>query len=108
MEDAQPLSPLFRITRDGLMLLAYACVGIGGGYLLKFALAHGGGKYTAMALVAFVVSVGGLVHTGKRMLRKQKRVEPGVPGDGPQSVAMPSLAPHAKINNTARGSTPEP
>ena len=73
MKDTPQLSPLSRITRDCLMLLAYVCVGIGGAFYLKFALAHGGGKYiSVVALVAIAVAVFGLVHTGKGLLRKQQ------------------------------------
>ena len=40
--------------------------------MLKFAIAHGGGKHTAMALVVIAVSVLGLVLTVKELLRKQE------------------------------------
>ena len=65
-------SQLFRITRLCLILLGCACAGVGGGYMLKFAFAHGGGKFTAMGLGIIAVSAICLVLTVKDLLRKQK------------------------------------
>ena len=72
METGTQPSQLLRITRLCLMLLGCACLGVGGGYMLKFAIAHGGGKHTAMGLVIIAVSALGLVLTVKELLRKQK------------------------------------
>lgn len=67
------LSPLSRKTRDCLMLLGCAFLGVGGGFMLTFALAHGGGiQPAAMASVAIAVSAFGLVRAAKELLRKPK------------------------------------
>lgn len=72
-ENPPHLSPLFRNTRDCLMLLAFACLGIGGGYFLKFSLEHGGGmKFMAMAALILAVSTFGFVQALREILRKNK------------------------------------
>ena len=70
-DNDQKESLLFRRTRLCLLILACACAGVGGGYMLKFVLAHGGGKDTAMAVAIIAVSAFGLVRTVKELLRKQ-------------------------------------
>ena len=72
METATPPSQIFRITRLCLMMLGCVCLGVGGGYMLKFAAAHGTGKHTAMAIVTMVVATIGLIFTVVEILRKQK------------------------------------
>ena len=55
------------------MLLAFACLGIGGGYFLKFSLEHGGGmKFMAMAALILAVSTFGFVQALREILRKNK------------------------------------
>ena len=66
-------SQLFRITRLCLMLLGCVCLGVGGGYFLKFSMGHSGGiKFMAMAALILAVSAFGIVQTLREIVRKQK------------------------------------
>ena len=72
-ENPPHLSPLFRNTLDCLMLLAFVCLGIGGGCFLKFSLGHSGGmKFMAMAALILAVSTFGFVQALREILRKNK------------------------------------
>ena len=55
------------------MLLAFVCLGIGGGCFLKFSLGHSGGiKFMAMAALILAVSTFGFVQALREILRKNK------------------------------------
>ena len=73
MDNEPRLSPLFHYTRLFLLLIGCVCLGIGGGYFLKFSLGHSGGiKFMAMAALILAVSAFGIVQALREILRKQK------------------------------------